>query len=398
MKRPATLNARFVETVNRPGRYGDGHGGHGLSLLVKPMANGRLSKSWAQRVRIDGRATNIGLGSYPVVTLARARRFALENRRDILDGIDPRAGDVPTFAAAVDKVIAMHAENWKDGGKTEAQWRATLATYAFPRIGRKSVADITTADVLAVLVPVWNKKPETARKVRQRIGTVMKWAIAKGHRGDNPAGEAIGAALPKIGDKRKHFRALPYADVSDALSRVRESGAWWATKAAFELLVLTAARSGEVRGATVDEIDLNAAVWTVPGERTKTGRAHRVPLSPRALDVLAKAAGHRDDSGGGGLVFPSPRGLQLSDMTLSKLLKELHIDAVPHGFRSSFRDWAAERTNIPREICEHALAHVVGDAAELAYRRTDYFEKRRDLMDRWAAYLTRSIAAVVAIR
>ena len=395
MKRPATLNARFVETVNRPGRYGDGHGGHGLSLLVKPMSNGRLSKSWAQRVRIDGRATNIGLGSYPVVTLARARKLALDTRRAILDGIDPREGAVPTFKAAVDKVIRIHAENWKDGGKTEARWRATLATYAFPRIGHKSVADITTADVLAVLVPIWNDKPETARKVRQRISTVLKWAIAKGHRGDNPAGEAIGAALPKNGAKREHFRALPHDRVSDALRHVRESGAWWATKAAFEILVLTAARSGEVRGAQWSEIDMEAATWTVPRERTKTGRDHRVPLSGRALEVLREA---RDRTGGEGLVFPARRGGIMSDMTISKLVKQRGIEAVPHGFRSSFRDWAAERTNISREIAEHALAHVVGDAAELAYRRTDYFDKRRDLMDRWAAYLSRESATVVAIR
>ena len=393
MKRPATLNARFVETVNRPGRYGDGHGGLGLSLLVKPMSNGRPSKSWAQRVRIDGRATNIGLGSYPVVTLARARNLALDTRRAILDGIDPRAGGVPTFAGAVDKVIRIHAENWRDGGKTEARWRATLAAYAFPRIGRKSVADITTADVLAVLVPIWNGKPETARKVRQRISTVMKWAIAKGHRGDNPAGEAVGAAMPKNGAKRDHFRALPHDRVSDALRRVRESGAWWATKGAFEFLVLTAARSGEVRGMRWSELE--GDVWTVPGLRTKTGRDHRVPVSGRALEVLVEA---RERTGGEGLVFPARRGGIMSDMTISKLVKQRGIEAVPHGFRSSFRDWAAERTNIPREIAEHALAHVVGDAAELAYRRTDYFDKRRALMTAWSRYLDSTPARVVAIR
>ena len=170
----------------------------------------------------------------------------------------------------------------------------------------------------------------------------MKWAIAKGHRGDNPAGEAIGAALPKTGAKREHFRALPHDRVSDALARIRESGAWWATRAAFEFLVLTAARSGEVRGARWEEVE--GDVWTVPGERTKTGRAHRVPLSGRALEVLAEA---RERTGGEGLIFPARRGGMMSDMTISKLVKQRGIDAVPHGFRSSFRDWAAERTNIP---------------------------------------------------
>ena len=385
-KRPATLNARYVETLNQPGRYGDGHGGHGLSLLVKPMANGRISKSWAQRVRIGGRATNIGLGSYPLVTLARARKLALENRRALLDGKDPRAGGVPTFEAATDAVIQMHAENWRDGGKTEKRWRAILSAYAFPRIGRKPVSDISTADVLGVLSPIWNTKRETARKARQYIGTVMRWAVAKGHREDNPAGEAIGAALPKSGGKREHHRALPYAAVGGALRAVEATSALPSTKGAFRFLVLTAARSGEVRGMRWHEIDFEAATWTVPGERAKTGREHRVPLSPAALAVLREA---RERTGGGAdaLVFPSVRGKALSDVAISKLLLENKVGAVPHGFRSSFRDWAAECTDVPREIAEHALAHVEGSASELAYRRTDYFEKRRELMNQWADYI-----------
>ena len=324
------------------------------------------------------------LGAYPAVTLATARARALDNCRALAEGRNPRAGGVPTFAEAIETVIALHAEGWKDGGKSARQWRASLRDYAMPRIGRRNVDAITTADVLAVLVPIWSTKHETARRVRQRIGAVMKWAIAQGHRSDNPAGDAIGEALPKNGQRKQHHRALPYDRVSDAVSRVRASGAWWATKAAFELLVLTGSRSGEVRGARWEEIDFEAAIWTVLAERMKVGREHRVPLAPAALGVLCAA---REFTHGSGLVFPAPRGGELSDATISKLLREHGIDAVPHGFRSSFRDWAAERTNVPREICEHALAHVVGEKSELDYRRTDFFEKRRDLMRRWARYV-----------
>ena len=189
MKRPATLTARFVETVNKPGRYGDGRGGHGLSLLVKPMVStNRISKSWSQRIRINGRETNIGIGSYPIVSLAEARAAALANRRNIAKGVDPRTSGIPTFAAAVDKVLDMHRETWRDSGKSEAQWRSSLTAYAFPTLGHKLVSEITTADVLAVVAPVWSTKRETARRVRQRVGAVMKWAIAEGHRSDNPAG------------------------------------------------------------------------------------------------------------------------------------------------------------------------------------------------------------------
>ena len=199
MTRPKRLSAAFVKTVKRPGRYGDGRGGHGLSLLVKPTTTGRLSKTWAQRLQISGRAVNIGLGSYPVVMLAEARRKALANRRTVALGGDPRGGGIPTFAEAVDKVIVIHRDSWRPGSKSEAQWRASLRDYAARRLGDKRVDQITTSDVLAVLVPVWSAKRETARRVRQRIGAVMKWAVAEGYREDNPAGDAIGAALPRHG-------------------------------------------------------------------------------------------------------------------------------------------------------------------------------------------------------
>ena len=392
MKRPKRLSATFVKTVNVPGRYGDGRGGHGLSLLVKPASVGGFSKSWAQRIRLDGKAANVGLGAYPVVTLARARQKALANARIVSEGRDPRdrASRAPSFKHAVEKVIEIHAENWKDGGKSAAQWRASLRDYALPNIGGMRVDRISTKDVMEVLLPIWSTKRETARRVRQRIGAVMKWAVAQGYREDNPAGDAISAALPKNNVRRQHQKALPHAQVAEALRRVRASKAHRATVLAFEFLVHTACRSGEVREARWDEVDDNAATWTVPPTRMKAKLEHRVPLSSQAVAVLDEARGIADKSG---LVFPSPTGRVLSDSTLSKLLRELGIGAVPHGFRSSFRDWAAEKTDIPREVCELALAHVNSDRVEAAYRRTDLFERRRDLMQDWSDYLAASGAA-----
>ena len=384
MKRPRILSAAFVRTVNQPGRYGDGRGGYGLSLLVKPRSNGRLSKTWSQRVRLHGRVTNIGLGAYPIVSLSEARKKALANRRTIERGLDPRGSRVPTFSQAADKVIAVHAAGWKPGGKSERQWRSSLATYVYPRLGRIPVDRVTTADVMACLVPIWHTRPETARRIRQRIGAVMRWAIAQGYRADNPAGDAITAALPANTGRRRHHRALPHADVAASVATVRASAAYPTTVLAFEFLVLTACRSGEVRGALWDEIDLDTATWTIPAARMKSARPHRVPLPPRALHLLAAAEKYRDRSG---LVFPSATGRELSDATLSKLLRENGIPAVPHGYRSSFRDWAAELTNTPREICELALAHVNNDRVEAAYRRSDLFDHRRQLMQHWANYL-----------
>jgi integrase len=248
----------------------------------------------------------------------------------------------------------------------------------------KKVQDVTTADVLAVLTPVWTKKPETARRIRQRIGTVMKWVIAQGWRKDNPA-ENISQALPKVNKAPMHRRALPYTEVTACLQAVRASLARPSTKLAFEYLVLTAARSGEVRGARWEEINLPAKVWEVPAERMKTNRSHRVPLSSHALTILNSAKALDD---GSGLIFPGAKqGYPLSDMTLSKLMKELGFNADIHGFRTSFRTWAQERTNFPREVAEAALAHMTGDAVERAYARSDLFEKRRKMMEAWALCL-----------
>ena len=387
-RRSTMLSATFVKTVNVPGRYGDGRGGLGLTLLVKPAAHNGMCKSWGQSVRIDGRRTTLGLGRYPVVTLAMARRRALANARAIALGRDPRrfSHGVPTFASACEKVIAIHSESWSDRGRSEHQWRASLRAYVMPRLGSKRVDAIDSAHVMAVLLPIWSTKRETARRVRQRIGAVMKWAIAQGYRNDNPAGDAIAAALPKNVVKRQHLPALHHSKVAAAIDRVRRSNAYRSTVLTFEFLVLTACRSGEVRGTRWEELDCDRAVWTIPAERMKAGREHRVPLSAQALGVLDEAKGL--SSKNGGLVFPSRSGRILSQAALPKLLRELEIGAVPHGFRSSFRDWAAECTEAPREVCELALAHVNNDRVEAAYRRSDLFEKRRLLMNAWADYIT----------
>ncbi len=387
--RPYRLSARFVATVREPGRYGDGRGSGGLSLLVKRTARGHLAKSWAQRIQVDGRARNLGLGVWPHVSLADARQKCVLNlvarsRGELVTG---RQRTVPSFEEATETVLAIHAAGWKKGGRSEKDWRWTLRNYAMPKLGARPVDRISTTDVMAVLVPIWNEKRVTARKVRQRIGAVMRWAVAQGYREDNPAGDAIGAALPKKGVRPRHLAALPYGEVAGAIAAVRASRAHPATVWAFEFLVLTACRSGEVRGARWEEIRLEEREWRIPAQRMKTNREHRVPLSARALAVLAEASAA---TGRSGLVFPSPTGRLHSRAAISRLIQQLGIEAVPHGFRSSFRDWAAECTDAPREVCELALAHVNTNAVEAAYRRSDLFERRRELMEQWAAFLTGS--------
>ena len=376
-----------MKTVKRPGRYGDGRGGFGLSLLVKPTTTGRLSKTWSQRLRIHGHPVNVGLGAYPVVTLAEAREKALQNRRAVAQGRDPRSRGNPTFDEAVETVIAIYRPSWRSGNRYEAQWRGTLRRYASPRIGHKPVHEITTADVMGVLLAdnLWNRKRVTARVVRQRIGAVMKWAVAQGFREDNPAGDAISAALPKNGVRVRHQRALPHGEVAEALDRVRASNALSSTKLALEMLTLTACRSGEVRMARWSEFDLAEAVWRIPEDRTKSGREHRVPLSSGSLRVLAQAKALGD---GEGLVFPGRRARPLGDATLSLLLRRFGIACVPHGMRSSFRDWCSE-TGVRREVAEAALAHVVKNKVEAAYARSDLLDSRREVMERWSDYLAK---------
>ena len=384
------LSAAFCRTVAAAGRYCDGNG---LYLHVDPSG----ARRWVQKLVIRGKSRGLGLGSYALVSLAEARELALANRKLARSGGDPlaakrRTQDVPTFEEAAAKVLEQKRGAWRNP-KHAKDWPTSLRLYAFPRIGKKLVSEVTSADVLEILAPIWHDKPETARRVRQRISAVMKWAVAMQHRADNPAGDALGQALGRQQAVVRHMAALPHGEVANAVAAIRASRAWIGTKLAFEFLVLTAARSGEVRLATWDEIDLVAKVWTIPGERMKANRDHRVPLCGRVVEMLREAKSLGD---GAGLVFPSRRGKVLSDMTLSKLVKEQGIKAVPHGFRSSFRDWASERTNHPREVIEAALAHAVQNKVEAAYSRSDLFERRRRLMDGWAAYISGARGQVVA--
>jgi len=381
------LSAAFVRTVTKQGKYTDGHG-----LFLKVDASG--AKRWVQRIMIRGKRSEIGLGSASLVSLAEAREQALENRKLARAGGDPlqakrTAKALLTFEEAARKVHKIHEPTWRNK-KHAAQFLSTLETYTFPRMGKLKVSEVTTADVLAVLQPIWLEKPETAKRVRQRIGTVMKWAVANGWRQDNPA-EAISQALPKQKQPVKHRKSLPYNEVSSCLEAIRASNAMDVTKLALELVILTACRSGEARLADWSEIDLAKAEWTIPAQRMKANKEHRVPLSGRAVEVLTNAKVLSD---GTGLVFPSATGKPLSDMTLSKLVKGLGYDVDVHGFRTSFKTWCQERTNTPREVSEAALAHVIQNKAEAAYARSDLFEKRRRLMSKWNSFVSQTSGQV----
>ena len=364
------------------------------TLYVKVRYAGSSRGSWVQKVTIEGKRVERGLGGVHTIPMREAKRLAQENLVAINRGENPFArrdqarrevaievaSTAPTFAAAVEAVIAIQRGAWKNP-KSEAQWRSSLEAYAMPKLGRMAVDAIQTPDVLDVLKPIWDVKRETASRVKQRISAVMQWAIAERHRQDNPVA-AVEAVLPKARNGRKHHDALPYCQVADAVATVRESNAHLGTKLAFEFLVLTAARSGEVREAVWDEVDLDEGLWTVPAERMKAKVEHVVPL-PKAARRILKAAAKR--YGNDGLIFPSPRGKALSDATVGKLLRENGVKAVPHGFRSSFRDWAGEN-GYPRDIAEAALAHTIKNAVEAAYHRTHYLEQRRKMMAKWAKF------------
>ena len=378
----ARLTVRRIETAKGPAKLSDEHG---LYLRVSP----RGAKSWIQRLNIQGLRTDNAIGHYPSMGLADARAVAFERWKTAKGGGDPRQADGkpagPTFREAAEAVIAMHEPTWRSP-KSGPQWRASLETYAYPAIGDLPVSEVSPGHVMAILQPIWSEKRETARRVKQRISAICRWAVAQGHRTDDPAGVVIDAALPRTGVERRHMPALPYDEVAGCLAKVKASRrASRSSKLALEFLVLTAARSGEVRKATWDEIEAGDALWTLPAERMKANREHRVPLSARALDVLAEAA---ELSDGSGLIFPGARqDRPLSENTHAKLLRELGFDAVTHGFRSSFRDWASERTYTPHAVMEAALAHTIKNKAEAAYARSDLFEKRRELMESWAEYL-----------
>lgn len=394
------LSAAFVRTVAEPGRYGDALG---LHLVVSPTG----SKRWIQRITIRGKRVDLGLGPLSAVSLAEAREAAAQNHKEARTGGDPlrakrESQAALTFEDAAREVHRLHLPTWRNE-KHGKDFMASLEAYAFPKLGKLKVQDVTTADVLGILSPIWTSTPETARRVRQRIGTVMKWAIAQGWRQYNPA-DNLDGALPKVAKVKRHRAALPYDEVTTFLAALAACGASPSTKLSLEFLILTAARSGEVREARWDEIDMATKVWEIPASRMKMKRPHRVPLSPRAMEILAEAAKFlpcpvaTPATQPAHFIFPGQRqGRPLSDMTLSKLVKNLGFPVDVHGFRTSFRTWAQERTTAAHEVAEAALAHAVGNSVSQAYARSDMFEKRRDLMNGWAAYLAEDKGEVIRL-
>jgi integrase len=377
------LTVARVKTLTEAGRYIDGDG---LMLVVKPTG----AQSWTLRVRIGGDRRDIGLGSAKVLTLAEARAKAAELRRDIARGIDPIAekkkvvDPVPTFRDAATRVHADHKAAWKNG-KHQAQWISTLETYAFPMIGDRPVDKIEGPLIRDVLAPIWLTKPETARRVRQRIGAVLDWSYVKGFRKTEAPMRSLAKGLPRQPRKDGHFAAMPYADVPKLIARLRERSS--VGRLALEALILTAARSGEIRGATWSEVDLDTGMWSVPADRMKMGRVHHVPLAQQAIDAFRRAEGLRVPCSD--LVFPGQKlKSPVSDMTLLKVMRDMETGVTVHGFRSAFRDWVAEETSYPGEVAEAALAHAIPNKVEAAYRRTDFLEKRRSLMREWATFCT----------
>lgn len=395
----AKLTAAAVRGLKAPGSYGDGDG---LALVIG--TDGR--KAWELRIQHAGKRRKFGLGSAANVSLAQAREKAAELRRQVTAGIDPTAAKreakakavMPTFAEAARAVHQEHLPTWKNA-KHGDQWISTLQQHAFPTIGAVPVDQVTGPMVRDVLANVWLTIPETARRLRQRIGAVLDWAHSKGFRPHPLPMTGISKGLPKQPKRDNHHAALAWADVPAFLQRLGETDkAGPVVKALLRFVILTAVRSGEARGARWGEIDLDAGLWMIPAQRMKAGKAHAVPLSDAALDVLTVAKAWRMEDGADALVFPSAkRGAPMSDMALTMLLRRMETGVTAHGFRSSFRDWAAESTNFPREVCEAALAHAVESRVEAAYRRSDLLEKRRALMAQWAGFCVGGGGVIVPI-
>lgn len=385
----AGLTTLKVRNLKQPGSYGDGKG---LMLVIREDG----SRKWILRITVNGKRRDIGLGSAADVTLSDARDAADTMRRQARQGIDPVAEKrkaretIPTFREAVAQVIEEHRPTWKNA-KHAAQWLATMEQHVFPTLGDTGVDQITGPQVRDVLAKIWLKIPETARRVRQRIGAVLDWAHAKGYRPHELTMRSVSKGLPRQPKGQEHFAALPWQDVPGFLLKLRETPhAGPVVKLAFEFLIVTAVRSGEMRGARWSEFDMERKLWTIPAARMKAGKAHVVPLSPRALALLEEANAFRKKDDQDALVFEGAReGRPMSDMTLTMLLRRMKADCTAHGFRSSFRDWAAEATNFPRELAEAALAHAVEDKTEAAYQRSTMIEKRRKMMDAWASFCER---------
>ena len=376
------ITAAQCKSITKPGLH---RADDTLYLCVKP--SGR--RSWIQRVRIDGRQRDIGLGSYPVVPLAKARQRAFDNRVKIADGINPladrRRANMPTFEEAAHQYHKSRQPSWKNEQHARS-WMQVIQKHSFPILAALPVDKITQEDVLNVLEPIWTARPETARRVRQRIRSVLRYCQARNHVEQNVADERIDGALAPMPKVKEHHKALPYQEVSNAIKAIGSLVS--SARLCLKFLILTATRSNEAREATWGEIDRETATWEIPAERMKGRKPHRVPLSKSALDVLDEAENLRD---GSDLIFPSvtKSGYAMTPDNLMKVWRKTGVakDSTVHGFRTSFRTWASECTDTPREVCEMALAHAVGTHVEQAYSRSDLLEKRVQLMDAWNDYL-----------
>ena len=385
-----TLSASFLKNLKRPGRYGDGRGGRGLSLLVKPTANGKLSKTWSQRLNINGRKRQIGIGVFPEISLADAREKAFQNRRIAMAGKDPTRPDRHmTLKEAFDGLLLVRKTQWTPGGRSDEIWRASFRDHVFPVMGNPDVSNVRVVDVLDVIEPLWARQQPTAKRVLQRMNLVFQWCVARGYCDTNPA-SAASAVLPKLRAIQPHHKSIHHSDIAKVMHDTSQSKGVLAVRLCFQLIVFTACRSGEARGALWSEFDVDKALWTIPAERMKLKREHRVPLSAQVLKVVEWA--RQLQRSGNPLVFPSPRsGTVMSDVSpLKHLQVKLGRDGTIHGFRSSFRDWCAE-TNKPGDAAEAALAHKP-QAVEAAYFRSDLLEKRRTLMQEWADYIAPDIS------
>lgn len=382
------LTALAVKKATAPGRYADGGG---LSMVIDRAG----SKKWVFRfVDASGKRRDLGLGSAVLVPLSEAREGAEHARKLVRQGLDPiserreekrRGREVPTFRKAAEALHAENLPNWSE--KHAAQWLETVERHVYPSLGDVRVDQITSIMVRECLLPRWLETPETMRRVRQRIGAVLAWAVANGHRSQPIDMLAASLRLPKQRDAGGNFDALPYADVPGFLVALRETGASEAVKDALTFATLTVARSGEVRLMPWSEVDLEAGLWSIPAERMKARKPHVVPLSAPASDLLRRRAGELLFVDPEALVFPGSKpGRPLSDMSLSMAMRRLKLEATPHGMRSSFKDWCREQTGFADEVSEAALAHVDSNKVRRAYARSDLLERRRELLELWGRF------------